>query len=124
MDFVRINYSYVYIVLWMLYYLQEILMLRGVIAQLIFVLLMLMSFYAVFDLHANYKLSPYIKWLDIMLVVLTIYGLVPIIGGWTLFNNGFRIVETWISYTYLQRIYISILPIYAFYYFFLKTIVR
>ena len=118
MDFVRINYSYVYIVLWMLYYLQEILMLRGVIAQLIFVLLMLMSFYALIQVNFRYRISPYLKWLNIMLVILSIYGLIPVIGGWTL--TGVIQGMSWMNYVYLQTILSSILPVYAFYYYSIK----
>lgn len=93
-------------------------MLRGVAAQLIFIILMAMSFYALFALHINYRLNAYLKWLDVMMIVLTIYGLIPIIGDWSLYNKEFRLVETWISYYYLQRLYMSILPIYAFFYYF------
>lgn len=118
MDFVRINYSYVYIVLWMLYYLQEILMLRGVIAQLIFVLLMLMSFYALIQVNFRYRISPYLKWLNIMLVILSIYGIIPIIGGWTL--TGVYQGMPWMNYLYLQTILSSLLPVYAFYYYSIK----
>ena len=90
-------------------------MLRGVVAQMVLVVLMAMSFYAFFEVNVHYKTCPYLKWLNVMLLVLTIYGIIPIIGGWTLIGNWQQ--ESTRSHIYLQNIYKGLLPIYAFYYF-------
>ena len=110
---------YIYISLWILYGLQRILMLKGIMAQVIFVILMMMSFYACYIVNRYYHIGPFIKWLNILLVVLTIYGLIPIIGGYS-FHKGAYTSNVISNYTYLQGIYISVMPIYAFYFFSLK----
>ena len=115
MNFIS-KYSFiVYIVLWMIYNLQIMLMIRGIITQVVFVLLMVMSFYFFFKVNMYYRTGYYIKWLNMMLVVLSIYGIIPIIGGWT--YTGSTDHGSWVSYIFLQNIFISILPIYSFYYF-------
>ena len=119
MNILRRQALYIYIALWMLYYLQWTLMINGIIAQMILAVLMLMSFYAFFQVNVYYRTCPYLKWLNVMLLVLSVYGLVPIIGGWTL-TGSYKVGASWMTYLYLQDIYMSVLPIYAFYYFSLK----
>ncbi len=116
MRFLSNNLCYIYIFLWILYNLQRLLMLQGIIAQLIFIILMIMSFYACYKVYWRYYICPYIKWLNVMLVALTIYGIFPIINGETVYKGQF-VSMTVNSYAYLQGIYISVMPIYAFYYF-------
>lgn len=118
MKFLIANFLYAYIVLWMLYYLQDMLRISGLFAQMILVVLVFISFYAFCGVNVHYKTCPFLKWLNVMLLVLTIYGVIPIIGGWTLIGRWQQ--EASRSYVYLQNIYMSILPIYAFYYFTLK----
>ena len=94
-------------------------MLRGLISQIIFLVLMAISFYAFFVVNLYYKTGPYLKWLNIILLVITVYGVILIIGGYT-FHKSRYISNVVNNYTYLQRIYISVMPIYAFYYFTIK----
>ena len=110
---------FIYIILWIVYNLQDILMLKGLIAQFIFVALMAMSFYACYEVNNHYRVSPYIKWLNIMLTVLTLYGAALMVGGEAVHKGRFlhKVVS---NYSYLQGIYISVMPIYAFYYYTLK----
>ncbi len=110
------NVCYIYIGLWMLYGLQALLKLQGVVAQLIFIVLMGMSFYAFYQVCAHCKTCPYLKWLNIMLVILSIYGVITIISGERIFKGH----EMLVNYTYLQALYISVMPIYAFYYYSLR----
>ena len=111
---------HIYIALWVIYYLQDWLMIKGVIAQAILVLVLMMSFYAFFQVNVFYRTGTFIKWLNVMLVVLSIYGVIPIIGEWTLAGSG-KVGVSWMTYLYLQNVYISILPIYFFYQF---TLIR
>ena len=111
---------HIYIALWVIYYLQDWLMIKGVIAQAILVLVLMMSFYAFFQVNVFYRTGAFIKWLNVMLVVLSIYGVIPIIGEWTLAGSG-KVGVSWMTYLYLQNVYISILPIYFFYQF---TLIR
>lgn len=114
--------GYIYTILWMLYYLQEDLRISGLIAQLILVILMLMSFYIFLQLNVCFKMSSYLKWLSIMLLILSIYGVIPIIGGESFHKHGY-VSNVTFNYFYLQKLYISILPIYAFYYFTIKKMI-
>lgn len=116
---IRGNLCNIYIVLWILYYLQEMLKIVGVIAQSILVVLMAISFYAFFLVNINYKTGAYLKWLDLLLLVLSIYGVVLFLSGFALYPDEFN-SGTGLQFGYLQRIYTSVLPIYAFYYFSIK----
>ena len=112
-------FCYIYIALWIIYYLQEMLKIVGIIAQSILVVLIAMSFYTFFQVNLYYKTGPYLKWLNVMLLVVTIYGLALFLSGFALYPNEFNL-GTGLQFGYLQRIYTSVLPIYAFYYFSLK----
>ena len=98
----------------MMYYLQQMLMISGVIAQSIFVVSIFISFYAFYQVNRYYRTGPFIKYLNIMLIILSIYGIIPIIGGWSLEGTT---PLGWVNFVYLQRIYGSLLPIYVFYYY-------
>ena len=119
MRFISQNMVYIYTSLWVLYLLQNLLLLRGPIAQLILATIFVISFYAFFQVNLYYKTSPYLKWLNVMLLILTIYGLIPILGGEVIHKNG-NVDNVTYNYYYLQKIYRSVLPIYAFYYFAIK----
>ena len=119
MELLKRSSCYVYIFLWMVYYLQEILMITGLIAQSILVILMIMSIYAFFQVNIYYRTGTYLKWLNVMLLVVTIYGLILFLSGYALYPGEFNI-NTSQQYGYLQNIYSSVLPIYSFYLFSLK----
>ena len=114
MNLLTKNACYIYIGLWMMYYLQQMLMINGIIAQSVFVVSIIISFYAFFQVNRYYKTGPFIKYLNIMLLILSIYGIIPIIGGWSLTGTS---PMGWFNLVYLQRIYGSLLPIYVFYYY-------
>ena len=99
-----------------MYYLQDMLMIRGTIAHMILVIQMVISFYAFFVVNTNYKTGAYLKWLNVMLLVITIYGLFLLLSGIALYPDEFNI-KTGLQFGYLQRFYLSVLPIYTFYYF-------
>lgn len=107
---------HIYIALWIIYYLQDFLMIKGIIAQTFLVLALLMSFYAFFQVNLFFRTGVYVKWLNVMVVILSIYGIIPIIGEWTMTGSG-KVGVSWMTYLSLQNLYLSVLPIYAFYYF-------
>lgn len=109
----------VYIGIWVLYQLQDILLLKGMAAQLLLAVFMAMSLCMLCLVNIYYRTSPYVKWLNIMLVILTIYGLVPIVGNYTFHKSNMGHMVS--NYLYLQNIYKSVLPIYGFYYFTMKN---
>lgn len=73
--------------------------------------LIISAFYVI---HANvkYKLPKYFTYLNLLLVMFTIYGLWYIINGEAYLVGGARYVK---KSSYLVSIYSSLLPIYAFY---------
>lgn len=112
-------FCYGYIFLWMMYYLQGMLMIKGAMAQSILVLLMLMSFYAFFQVNMYYRTGAYLKWLNVMLLIVTIYGLILFFSGFALYPSEYNL-NTSQQFGYLQKHYMSVLPIYAFYLFSLR----
>ena len=103
----------------MIYYLQDMLMIKGVLAQSILIVLMAMSIYAFCLVNMFYRISLYLRWLNIMLFVVTVYGLVLFFSGFALYPDEFNLYTS-LQFGYLQRIYTSVLPIYFFYLFSLK----
>ena len=112
-------FCYSYIILWMMYYLQGMLMIKGAMAQAILALLMLMSFYAFFQVNMYYRMGAYLKWLNVMLLIVTIYGLILFYSGFALYPSEYNL-NTSQQFGFLQKNYMSVLPIYAFYLFSLK----
>lgn len=112
-------FCYSYIILWMMYYLQGMFMIKGAMAQAILALLILMSFYAFFQVNMYYRTGAYLRWLNVMLLIVTIYGLVLFFSGFALYPSEYNI-NTSQQFGYLQKNYMSVLPVYAFYLFSLK----
>lgn len=119
MNLLKETICYYYIALWIMYYLQDMLSIKGIVAHIILVVLMAMSIYAFCLVNIFYRISLYLKWLNIMLLVVTVYGLVLFFSGFALYPNEFNLYTN-LQFGYLQRIYTSILPIYFFYLFSLK----
>ena len=119
MDKFKSGFFYIYIVLWIFYYLQDMLMTRGIIAQSLLVVLIVMSFYAFFIVNLYYRTGMYLKWLNVMLLIITIYGLILFFSGFALYPSDYNL-NTSQQFGYLQKNYMSILPVYAFYLFSLK----
>ena len=62
---------------------------------------------------------PYIKGLNLLVMMFSIYGFALILLNPSTIHYGLSGIST-ASYSYIKSIYLSILPIYAFYYFSLK----
>ena len=79
----------------------------------------IMSIYYFFYSHSKYKLPKYFKALDLLLGLFTAYGVFHIIkgGNTVMLNYGGQILRIVPNYYYLKDIYISLLPIYAFFVF-------
>lgn len=101
----KLNRCDYYIFGWVLYYLQDVLYPQGIISQVILgVCLFASVVYALKVANYEYK-SPYFKGLTLLLVLFSIYCMLLML------EDGFG------EYVYLQQIYISLLPVYSFYYF-------
>ncbi len=116
-----LNISNIYILLWVLYSLQGILYASGsIISQGILAILLAISLYYFFVVNFTMQTPSAIKALNIFIAMLTLYGLLfwasgkIIIMGHTGLPLG--------AMGYLKGIYMSLLPIYAFYAFASKGI--
>ncbi len=117
-----INQCSVYILLWGIYYLQGTLYpTGGVISQGVLAFIMLMSIYYFVRVNIAYKLPSFLKVLNLFLAIMTIYGVVfmfdptPIV-----FDN--ILSQKVNKLEYLKTLYMSLLPIYAMFYFVKKNI--
>lgn len=110
----------IYIVLRLIYELQFMLFGESgfFLSRLIFLLFIGISVYYTFYALARYKLPVFMKALSILLLMFTIYGIIPILDG-----EKFRVGPVVIpSYTYIQQIYLSLLPIFSFFVFYKKGV--
>lgn len=73
---------------------------------------LIISAYYVFYANVKYKLPRFFTYLNLLLIMFTIYGLYYIIFGEAYYSSGDLYVK---KSSYLVSIYSSLLPIYAFY---------
>lgn len=109
-----------FIIVWVLYYLQGVLYSSGgAISTGLLGINLLVSIYCAIKIWKMPNNPPYIKGLNILVLMFTIYGFALIMmNPSTIYYrmSGMSMA----SYNYIKAIYLSILPIYAFYYFSLK----
>ena len=109
-----------FIIVWVLYYLQGVLYpTGGAISMGLLGINLLVSIYCAIKIWQMPNHPPYIKGLNILVLMFSIYGFYLILmNPSTVYYSmsGFSMT----SYNYIKSIYLSILPIYAFYYFSLK----
>ena len=99
----------IYLLSWVIYYLQNYFDYRGSFLSraLILILLMVSFYYTIYAIN-HFKLPKPMKIIGVMLAIWTVYGLIMII----LQDNS-----TAPSFNYIKDIYISFLPIYTIYVF-------
>ena len=109
-----------FIIVWVLYYFQGVLYSSGgAITTGLLGINLLVSINCAIKIWKMPNNPPYIKGLNILVLMFTIYGFALIImSPSTIYYrmSGMSMA----SYNYIKAIYLSILPIYAFYYFSLK----
>ena len=109
-----------FIIVWVLYYLQGVLYSSGgAISTGLLGINLLISIYCAIKIWQMPNNPPYIKGLNLLVLMFSIYGFYLILmNPSTVYYSmsGFSMA----SYNYIKSIYLSILPIYAFYYFSLK----
>lgn len=108
------NLSIIYISLWCLYSLQGTLYAVGsIISQGILAILLATSLYYFFVVNLTMRTPSAIKALNIFIAMLTIYGLIFFASGKIIImEHTGQPIE---AIGYLKGIYMSLLPIYAFY---------
>lgn len=84
------------------------------IGTLFTVLILIVCFIYFIRVHLSYKQDRYMKGVDLMIILVTIYGIISVIQGRNLLTAG---GDKIISYKFLLQYYLSLLPFYVFYYF-------
>lgn len=109
-----------YIAMWVIYYLQGIVYDEGGILSvaLLGLLMLITLYYTIKVISLKYK-PIYFRGLGLLLTLFTLYGLFYIIKSPSIvyYSISGKIEP---SYNYLKNIYLSLLPIYPFYYFTIK----
>lgn len=109
-----------FIIVWVLYYLQGVLYSTGgAISTGLLGVNLLVSIYCAIKIWQMPNNPPYIKGLNILVLMFSIYGFYLILMNPSTIHYGMSGMSM-ASYNYIKSIYLSILPIYAFYYFSLK----
>lgn len=102
----------IYTTIWCLYELQGVLGLTGIVAQFFLLFNVGLSFY--YMVFNKNKWGPYMQVLTLFIIMLTVYGLLLIISHETILDKDYMTAD---NFSYLKNIYISLLPIFPFYYF-------
>ena len=107
----------IYIVLWLFYSLQSVLLggVGGSVSTLILFALISISFYHFIYALFHYKMPIYMKCLALLVFMFTVYGLILMMSGKTItfMGSGYRVN----NFSYIKKIYASLLPIFSFYVF-------
>lgn len=110
----RINICHIYLGIILLCALNGTLYAAGgMVSTLLQAVLILISMFYVFYANNRYNLPSYFKALNVLLVMFTIYGIIMMMMGERSYIMGDAISNT----NYLKGVYLSLLPIYAFYVF-------
>lgn len=120
LNLAKLNRCDWFIIVWVLYYLQGVLYSSGgAISTGLLGINLLVSIYCAIKIWQMPNNPPYIKGLNILVLMFSIYGFYFIlINPSTVYYRMSGLSMA--SYNYIKSIYLSILPIYAFYYFSLK----
>lgn len=109
-----------FIIVWVLYYLQGVLYpTGGAISIGLLGINLLVSIYCAIKIWQMPNNPPYITGLNLLVLMFTIYGFYLILMNPSTVYYSMSGMSM-ASYNYIKCIYLSLLPIYAFYYFSLK----
>lgn len=116
----KLNRCDLFIIVWVLYYLQGVLYSSGgAISTGLLGINLLVSINCAIKIWKMPNNPPYIKGLNLLVLMFSIYGFALIMmSPSTIYYRMSG--KSMASYNYIKAIYLSILPIYAFYYFSLK----
>lgn len=113
-----INWCNIYILLWIVYYLQGVFYVSGgFFSRTILIVFLAVSFYFLIKANLQYRIPRFLKALNVFIIVTSIYGVL-----YMMFGDAYVITEGMVDnevgkFVYLKKIYTSLLPIYAFYVF-------
>ena len=111
------NICNLYIILWCLYYLQGIAYTSGGgISQMLLLVIMLISGYYFIKVNFQYKLPTFLKVLNVFILVMSVYGIALMLDTRPLYFD-FEFTQSVTKLEFLKALYISLLPVYAMFYF-------
>ena len=106
---------HIYIFLWIVYSLNGIVFEpSGYVSRLSLLFILIISIYNVLWVNIKRKLPSYVKGLNLLVLVFTIYGVFFIFDPQVIVTED---GEKMVHYVYLKTIYMSLLPFYSFYRF-------
>lgn len=118
----KFNECNIYILLWILYYFQGILYEEGsFISRSILLIVLFFSFKNMIVTNMEGGVNAYFKSLNMLLIMFTLYGVIAILFPHTIITKFGSTVN---SHDYLKNIYLSLLPIYSFYYYAQKGVLH
>lgn len=108
----------IYFALWCLYRLQGSLYPSGsIVSKILLLILMMWSLYIFFKVNMKGRQIPhYFRAVNAFLLVTTLYGVMLIISGQELYITEYINIKT-SNLDYLKHIYMSLLPVFVFYYY-------
>ena len=102
--------GHIILLLWIIYYAQGPIFGNGaMIGKILAVGLLALAFYHFYQIHTSGYVPRALKALDALVILFTIYGLYNLVRG--------DITGSLPSYAYLKSYYVSLLPIYSFYFY-------
>lgn len=111
------NICNLYIVLWCLYYLQGVAYASGsAISQMLLLVIMFISGYYFVKVNSQYKLPMFLKVLNIFILMMSAYGIALMFDPRPLYFD-FEFTQSVTKLEFLKTLYISLLPVYAMFYF-------
>lgn len=97
---------------WCMYYSQGIFFPKGTFfTQILFLALMVISFYHLYIANTRFKLPIYFFGLNLLVVMFSVYGIFFMIDGHDVVDYSIKVS----NFSYVKSIWISLLPIYSFY---------
>lgn len=112
----KVNACLIYTLLWCLYYLQGTLYPKGVLAQGILLIILMWSLYYATKVLVQTGLPSFIKALTVFIGVYVVYFLFSYLDPTPIYK-GFTMSDAVYAFGSLKTTLMSLLPIYAYYYF-------
>lgn len=109
-----VAYCYAYTIIWQLYQLQAVLGI-GFIAKLLLIILIGYSLYKVIDVNLRYKLPLLIKGTNVLLLMLTLYGIIYVLVGEVYIIHAPSGIGKLVKSDNLKYIFCSLPQLYVYY---------
>ena len=110
----------IYTLFWLVYYMQNILYAgSSTFSKLLALVFLILSIYYFFKVHSEYKVSGWLKSLDVLVILFSLYGAILLLLG----TDSTWMRTNFLATDFLKGSLLSFLPIYSFYYFTRKNMI-